>query len=126
MDSNYPMPRESVLACITIESLPLTEINNGVQKVIVNATLDGSNISNGTHMGAIVSHVESFLHMKQSEFTNLELITYNSTTRLGIPVLNNIIALKGNVQSIPLGIIPSVFENGINSKELCMHFSKRG
>ena len=40
--------------------------------------------------------------MKQSEYTNLELVTYNSTTRLGLPVMNTITALKGNVQGIPL------------------------
>lgn len=125
MDSNYPLPKEPVLACITIESFPPPEINNGVQKVIVSATIEGSSISNGTPMGAIVCHVESFLQMKQSEYTNLELVTYNSTTRLGLPVMNTITALKGNVQGIPLGLIPSNFENGINTKEFCMYFSKR-
>ena len=125
MDPHFPMPSESVFASITVESYPPPEIISRVEKVIVSVTPDGSSISNGTQMGAIVSLVESFLHSKQSDYTNLELVTYSSTTRSGLPVINTIQAVKGNVQYIPLGMIPSVFENGINTKELCMHFSKR-
>ena len=125
MDPHFPMPSESVFASITVESYPPPEITSRVEKVIVSVTLEGSSISNGTQMGAIVSLVESFLHIKQSEYTNLEVVTYNSTTRSGLPVINTIQAVKGNVKCIPLGMIPSVFENGINTKELCMQFSKR-
>lgn len=130
MDSTYynsiAVPKPSIIAIVTVEIYPTGSGsgNAGVQKVVVNGTSAGCNISDATDLGEIVSHVESVLRKNNSLYTKLELVTYNGLTKDGEFVTHTVATECESFRTIPLGIIRSVFESGINTKQITMHFSK--
>lgn len=128
MDSTYSIGahKPPVIVIVTVEIYPARTGTGkaGVQKVVVNGTSTGCNISDETGLGEIVDHVHSVLRKNNSLYKNLELITYSSLVDVGASVTHTVSTESDSYRTIPLGIIKSVFESGINTKHICMHFSK--
>ena len=128
MDNSFlnAIPPASLVVLVTVEIYPkgagLTNVN--VQKVVINSTTAGGNITDATELRTIVLHVKSVLRKNNSAYTNLELITYNTMTNVGIDVTHTIATEDENFETMPLDVIPSVFLNGVKTKELSLHFSK--
>jgi hypothetical protein len=94
-----------------------------VHKVVIEKTYNGDCISNSTTFSFVVNHVDEFVRRIHGEYSELFNITYESKNIKGT-VVHTVLMSKENLDALHLSVVPTMVSDGINFKELCMHFRK--
>jgi hypothetical protein len=119
------MPATGVVLYIILKRHPpeVAAEDEIVHKVVIEKTYNGDCISNSTTFSFVVNHVDEFVRSIHGEYSELFNITYESKNIKGT-VVHTVLMSKENLDALHLSVVPTMVSDGINFKELCMHFRK--